>query len=162
MATGVGKYLEKLKSNKAKISRLSGITTSRINAISNNEDAKPYAEEFYKIIYIANQESGLGEDSFKDAINEIFPERVQIDLLAEFSDLSPEGRFFKKYTQQQKDIERKLGIAPGKVSKYFGDKNKRALATEIIDFVQGMGLDVLEVFKEIYGEIKLPREGKTE
>src|SRR5690606_18094794 len=101
MATEIGKYLDKLKSNKAKISRLSGISTSRINAISNNEDAKPYAEELYKIIYIANRESGLGEESFQDAIDEVFPKHARINLLADFGDLSPEGRFFKKYTLQQ-------------------------------------------------------------
>ena len=149
--TGINKYLDKLKSNKAKISRLSGISTSRINAISNNEDAKPYAEELYKIIHIANRQAGLSEESFNQAIDEIFPNRKKIDLLAEFRNLSPEGQFFKKYTQKQSDIEQKLGIANGKISKYFGDRTKRALAIEIIDFADGMGLDVLGVFKEIYG-----------
>lgn len=151
MVTGIGRYLETLKSNKAKISRLSGISTSRINAISNNEDTKPYAEEFYKIIYIANRQAGLREESFNEAVDQIFPNRKKIDLLAEFRDLSPEGQFFKKYTQKQSDIEQKLEIANGKISKYFGDKSKRALAIEIISFADGMGLGVLETFKEIYG-----------
>lgn len=153
VVTGISKYLDKLKSNKAKISRLSGISTSRINSISNSEDAKPYAEELYTLIYIANRQAGLSEESFNQAIDEIFPNRKKIDLLAEFRDLSPEGQFFKKYTQKQTDIEQKLGIANGKISKYFGDKSKRALAIEIIEFADGMGLDVLGVFKEIYGEI---------
>lgn len=157
MATGIGTYLDKLKSNKAKISRLSGISTNRISAISNSEDAKPYAEEFYKIIYLANQQAGLGEDSFRKAVDEIFPKRPKIDLLADFKDLSPEGQFFKKYTQKQTDIEQKLGIANGKISKYFGDNSKRALATEIIAFADGMGLDVLEVFREIYGEARVDK-----
>lgn len=160
MVTGIGRYLDKLKSNKAKISRLSRISTSRINAISNSEDAKPYAEEFYKIVYLANQQAGLGEESFSIAIDEIFPNRKKIDLLTEFRDLSPEGQFFKKYTQKQNDIEHKLGIANGKISKYFGDKTKRALAIEIIGFADGMRLDVLETFKEIYGAIKL--DGKED
>ena len=153
--TGIGRYLRKLKSNKAKISRKSGISTSRINAISNNEDTKPYADEFYKIVYIANQQAGLGEESFNKAVDEIFPNRPELNLLAEFKDLSPEGQFFKKYTQKQTDIEQKLGIANGKISKYFGDKSKRALAIEIIAFADGMELDVLEVFKEIYGEVEV-------
>src|SRR5690606_4498810 len=155
MATGIGTYLDKLKSNKSKISRLSGISPNRISAISNSEDAKPYAEEFYKLIYLANQQAGLSEDSFRKAVDEIFPNRTKVNLLAEFKDLSPEGQFFKKYTQKQTDIENKLGIANGKISKYFGDKSKRALAVEIIAFADGMGLDVLQVFREIYGEVLL-------
>lgn len=153
MTTGIGRYLQTLKSNKARISRLSGISTSRINAISNSEETKPYAEEFYKIIYIATRQAGLGDERFNQAVDEIFPNRKNIDLLAEFRDLSPEGQFFKKYTQKQTDIEQKLGIANGKISKYFGDKSKRALVIEIIEFADGMGLDVLETFKEIYGTI---------
>jgi len=155
MATGIGTYLDKLKSNKSKISRLSGISPNRISAISNSEDSKPYAEEFYKLIYLANQQAGLSEDSFRKAVDEIFPNRTKVNLLAEFKDLSPEGQFFKKYTQKQTDIENKLGIANGKISKYFGDKSKRALAVEIIAFADGMGLDVLQVFREIYGEVLL-------
>src|SRR5690606_18778390 len=94
---------------------------------------------------------GLDEDYCNKAIDEFFPDRPADNLLADFKDFSPEGQFFKKYTQKQGDIEEKLGIANGKISKYFGDKRKRALATEIIAFADGMGLDILEVFKEIYG-----------
>ncbi|WP_437917920.1 hypothetical protein [Sphingobacterium sp. LRF_L2] len=155
MTTKIGTYLDKLSSNKAKISRLSGISTNRINSISNNEDAKPYAEEFYKIIYLANEQAGLGEDYFQKAVDEIFPNRPKVNLLAEFKNMSPEGQFFKKYTQKQTDIEQRLGITNGKISKYFGDNSKRALATEIIAFADGMGLDLLEVFREIYGGIRL-------
>jgi len=155
MATKTGKYLDNLKVNKAKLSRISGISTNRINAISNNEDAKPYADELYVIIYVANQQAGLGEENFQKAIDEIFPNRLTINLLAEFKDLSPEGRFFKKYTQKQNEIEEKLRITKGKISKYFSDRKKRALATEIIAFADGMNLDILTVFKEIYGEINI-------
>jgi len=161
MATRIGGYLKKLKSKKAGISRISGISTNRINAISNHEDAKPYADEFYKIIYIANKQAGLEEHSFNTAIDEIFPNRQEVDLLNEFKDLSPEAQLFKKYTQKQGDIEEKLGIATGKISKYFGDKKKRALAIEIIAFADGMKLDVLAVFKEVYGEIKLDEDKKS-
>jgi hypothetical protein len=126
-----------------------------MNDLCNDHTAKPYAEELYKVILLAHQQSGLSEETFNIAVDEILPKRPKIDLLAEFKDLSPEGKFFKKYTQKQTDIEHKLGIANGKISKYFGDKSKRALAVEIIAFADGMGLDVLEVLKKIYGEIKI-------
>jgi len=153
MATGIGEYLKKLKSNKAKISRQTGISTSRINTLCKHPDSKPYAEEFYKIILTAINNAGLDESHFNTAIQEIYPTQKNTNLLQDFSDLSPEARFFKKYTQQQKDIEIKLNIPPGKISKYYNDKNKRALATEIITFAKGMKLDVLAAFKEIYGDL---------
>jgi len=153
MATNFGKYLNKLGVNKSSIANEANIKGPRMNDLCNDITAKPYAEELYKIIYLANQQAGLGEDYFQSAVEEIFPKRPKIDLLSEFKDMSPEGQFFKKYTQKQTDIEQKLGIANGKISKYFGNSNKRALATEIIAFADGMRLDVLETFKEIYGEI---------
>jgi predicted XRE-type DNA-binding protein len=158
IVTLFGKYLKKVNAHQSKIAEAIGIPPKRISLLSTDDNAKPYAEEFYKIIYLANQQAGLGEDSFHKAVDEIFPKRAKVNLLAEFKDLSPEGKFFKKYTQKQTDIEHKLGIANGKISKYFGDKSKRALAVEIIAFADGMGLDVLEVFKEIYGEIKIDKE----
>lgn len=154
MATEIGKYLKKLKSNKAQISRQTGISTSRINTLCHSPDSKPYAEEFYRIIFMAIKNAGLDENHFIKAIEEIYPKQIETNLLEEHQNLSPEGRFFKKYTQQQKEIESKLNIPLGKISKYFNDKNKRALATEIIAFADGMNLNVLSVFKEIYGEIE--------
>lgn len=148
-----GKYLKKIKANQSKVADVIGIKSKRISLLSTEESASPYADEFYKIVYIANHQAGLEEESFYEAIDEIFPNLPQVDLLAEFKDLSSEAQLFKKYMQKQGDIEEKLGIANGKISKYFGDKNKRALAIEIISFAKGMGLDVLEVFKEIYGKI---------
>lgn len=148
-----GKYLKKVNARQSKIAEIIGMQSKRVSLLSTDNNTKPYAEEFYKIIYIANRQAGLSEESFDQAVDEIFPNRKKIDLLAEFRDLSPEGQFFKKYTQKQSDIEQKLGIANGKISKYFGDKSKRALAIEIISFAEGMNLDVLETFKEIYGTI---------
>lgn len=158
MSTLLGQYLDKLKSNRKKISELSGINYSRIIELCNIETSNPYAEDFFKIIYIANKQAGLNEAAFNSAINEIFPNRVQVKLLAGFHHLSPEAQFFKKYTQKQSDIEKKLGIASGKISKYYGDNRKRAHAIEIISFAEGMGLDVLSTFKEIYGEIEIKND----
>src|SRR5690606_26138352 len=104
MATEIGKYLKKLKANKAQISRQTGISTSRINAISNSENAKPYADEIYKIVYFAQKNAGLTEEYFNKAIREIYSGLKTIDLLDQFQDLSPGAKFFKKYTLQQKDI----------------------------------------------------------
>ena len=148
-----GKYLKKIKANQSKVADVIGIKSKRISLLSTEETASPYADEFYKIVYVANHQAGLEEESFYEAIDEIFPNPPQVDLLADFKDLSSEAQLFKKYMQKQGDIEEKLGIANGKISKYFGDKNKRALAIEIISFAKGMGLDVLEVFKEVYGKI---------
>lgn len=155
MSTPFSAYLIKIKATKSNVAILAGVTKSRMNNLCNDSDAKPYADEFYKIIYIANQMAGLGEESFNQAVNEIYPNRVKVDLLQEFKELSPEARFFKKYTQKQSEIEKMLGIANGKFSKYYSDPAKRALATEIIAFADGMNLDILSVFKEIYGEIEV-------
>src|SRR5699024_2625527 len=155
MPTLLGKYLKKLKSNRKSISQLSGINYSRIIELCNIETTNPYAEDFFKIIYIANNQAGLDESNFNTAINEIFPNRIKANLLEDFQKLSPEARFFKKYTQKQSDIEKKLGIANGKISKFYGDNTKRALAIEIISFAEGMELDVLTTFKEIYGEVEI-------
>jgi len=153
MATGIGEYLNKLESNKAQISRQTGISTSRINTLCNHPDSKPYADEYYKIILTAINNAGLDENHFNTAIQEIFPNLIKVNLLDKYKDLSPEARFFKKYTLQQKDIESKLNIPPGKISKYYNDKNKRTLATELITFAIALDLNVLVAFKEIYGDL---------
>lgn len=153
MATPIGTYLNKLKSNKARISRITGIPTTRLNAISNEDNTILYADELYKVIYIANRNAGIDEINFNKSIDEIFPQLKTINLLEELQDLSPVAKFFAKYTQKQNDIEKKLGMANGKISKYFNDKTKRAIALEILNFANGMNMDYLSVFKEIYGDI---------
>lgn len=158
MNTPLGKYLEKLNSNKSKISRITGISTDRINALCHEETAILYADELYPIVYISNHEAGLGEERFNESIDEIFPDRASIDLLENLKDASPAGKLFGMYTQPRKGVETKLGMASGKISKYLSDKGKRATAEEVIRFSDGMRMDLLDVFKEYYGEISLTIE----
>lgn len=161
--TLIGKYLDKLGIRPSRIGDASGINPKNITLLSTQETRKIYADEFYKIIYTTHLLSDIPEEQFKRAIDEIFPNRTKIDLLAEYKNLPPEAKFFKKYTQTQSEIEKKLVFPSGKISKYNGakDDNRKALAIEIISFSEGMGLDVLKAFKDIYGEInldKLPSE----
>lgn len=153
--TRLGVYLKKIGAKAVKIKELTDVDPKKISLLSTNDKRKIYADEFYKIIYAAHQQTGLGENEFNIAIEEIFPDRIRVNLLEEFDDYSPEGKFFKKYTQQQSEIENKLGIPNAKISKYFGDNQKRALAIEIITFAESIGLNVLQTFKEIYGDIVL-------
>jgi len=153
--TRFGAYLKRIGAKAVKIKEATDVDPKNISLLSTNEKRTIYADEFYKIIYAAHQQTGLGENEFNIAIDEIFPDRVRVNLLEEFDDYSPEGKFFKKYTQQQSEIENKLGIPNAKISKYFGDKEKRALAIEIIAFAEAIGLNVLQTFIEIYGPIKI-------
>lgn len=158
MNTALGKYLEKLKSNKSKIAGITGISTDRINALCHEETAILYADELYPIVYVANHEAGLDDESFNESIDEIFPNREPINLLENLKDASPAGKLFGTYTQQRKGVETKLGMANGKISKYLSDKAKRATAEEVIRFSDGMKMNLLDVFKEYYGEISLANE----
>lgn len=153
--TRLGAYLKRIGAKAVKIKEATGVDPKNISLLSTNQKRTIYADEFYKIIYTAHQQTGLGENEFNIAIDEIFPDRVKVNLLEEFDDYSPEGKFFKKYTQQQSEIENKLGIPNAKISKYFGDNEKRALAIEIITFAESIGLNVLQTFKEIYGDLKV-------
>lgn len=148
-----GKYLKKINARPAKIEPVTGIKPKAISLLSTTPNRTIYADEFYKIIYVANHQAGLTDVDFKIAVDEIFPNRLRTDLLEEFRNYSPEGLFIKKRTQQQSYIEEKTGIPEGKLSKYFGDREKRALALEIIGIAEGIGMDILEAFKEIYGPI---------
>src|SRR5690606_13586911 len=118
MATQLGKYLNKLNSNKSSVAKSAGISRSRMNDLCNSQSAKIYADEFYKIIVHALRQTGLPETEFQDAIDSVFPGRRKIIIFEEFSNLSPEGRLFRKYTQKQFDLEEKLGMPKGKLSKY--------------------------------------------
>ncbi len=153
--TRLGAYLKRIGAKAVKIKEATDVDPKNISLLSTNEKRTIYADEFYKIIYTAHQQTGLGENEFNIAVDEIFPDRVRVNLLEEFDDYSPEGKFFKKYTQQQSEIENKLGIPNAKISKYFGDNEKRALAIEIITFAESIGLNVLQTFIEIYGSIKI-------
>lgn len=158
--TLIGKYLDKIGIRPSKIGEASGINPKNISLLSTQETRKIYADEFYKIVYTAHLLSNIPEEEFKNAIDEIFPDRSKTDLLAEYNNLSPEAKLFKKYTQTQSEIEKKLKFPSGKISKYYGAKNdtRKALAIEIISFCEGMGLEVLEVFKEMYGDISFIQE----
>lgn len=162
MATLLGKYLDKLGVTKSKVGKLANVKKPRINDLCNKDTAKPSPEEFYKIIFIAIKLAGLNENEFKNSVDEIFPDRPKNNLLEEFSYLPVEIRFLKKYTQKQSEVEAKIGMADGKISRLASEKIKDLLAVEIICFIEGMNLDLLSTFKEIYGEIKLNSEGKTD
>ncbi|MGO1788302.1 MAG: hypothetical protein ACTHZ7_14605 [Sphingobacterium sp.] len=151
--TRFGSYLKKIGIKPSTIGPLIGMKPKTISLLSTQPTRTLYADEFYRLIIVAHRQIGLPEKSFKTAVDEVFPDRITIDLLAEYHGLSSEGKFFKKYTQQQTDLEEKLGIPNGKLSKYFAYSQKRALAIEIINFSEGMNLDVLSTFKEIYGEM---------
>lgn len=153
-----GQYLKKLGGKPSKIGPLVNINPKNISLLSTNEARIIYGEEFYKIIYAAQKQAKLDDKEFIVAINEIFPTRPKVDLLDEYKDYSAEAKFFKKHTLSQSDIEEKIGIASGKISKYFGDINKRPLAIEIICFIEGLGLDILQTLKSIYGEINLTHD----
>ncbi len=47
--TKLGKYLEKKSINKASISRITGITTSRLSRLSNDSNSKLTAKELFLI-----------------------------------------------------------------------------------------------------------------
>ena len=155
MATLLGKYLDKLGTKKSKVGELAKVKKPRLNDLCNKGTSKPSPEEFYRIIYIAIKLAGRQENEFNDSINEIFPDRPKTNLLAEFSHLPSDIQFLKKHTQKQSDVEDKIGMADGKISRLASEKVKDLLAVEIICFIEGMGLDLLSTFKEIYGEIKL-------
>lgn len=148
-----GNYLDKLKANKAKISRLTGVKTPRLNDLSNKKTSKPTPVEFYKIIFTAILLKSLPEEEFNNSINEIFPNRPQVDFLKELENLSPEVRFIQKHCLTQKRIEDNVGMSNGKISRLGSEDVKEILAVEMICFIEGLGLNVLKTFKEIYGEI---------
>lgn len=155
MSTLLGRYLDKLKANKAKISRLTGVKTPRLNDLSNKDTSKPTPIEFYRIVFTAILLKNLSEEEFNNSINEIFPNRPQVDFLKEFEHLSPEVRFIQKHCLTQKRIEDNIGMSDGKISRLGSEDVKEVLAVELICFIEGLGLDVLETFKEIYGEVEL-------
>lgn len=161
MPTLLGDYLKGLGIIKEKVRSLAGIKRPRMNDLNNKETAKPSPEEFYKIIYIAIKLAGLEEDEFKNAIDTIFPNRPKNNLLEEFKRLPVEIRFLKKHTLTQSEVEEKIGMAENKISRLANEKTKDLLAIELICFIEAIELDVLETFKEIYGEIKLEEDKKS-
>ncbi|MGK9118031.1 hypothetical protein [Olivibacter jilunii] len=160
MATLLGKFLDRLDIKKSEVGNLAKVKKPRLNDLCNKDTAKPSPEEFYRIVFIAIKLAGRKENEFNDSVDEIFPERPKNNLLAEFSHLPPDIQFLKKYTQKQSDVEDKIGMADGKISRLASEKVKDLLAVEIICFIEGMGLDLLSTLKDIYGEIVLEEDKK--
>ncbi|WP_262249106.1 nuclear transport factor 2 family protein [Parapedobacter soli] len=151
--TRFGRYLKKIGARPSKIAPMISIKPKTISLLATDSSRTIYAEDFYKIVMVANKQAGLTDQAFVTAVDEIFPNRSKTNLLEEFKDYSPESLFFKKHAQQQAGLEKKLEMPENKLSKYFGDHKKRIIAIEMICFIEGMGYDLLTTFKEIYGPI---------
>lgn len=151
--TRFGRYLKKIGARHSKIAAVTGIKPKAISLLATDSSRTIYAEDFYKIIMVANKQAGLTDQAFTTAVDEVFLNRSKPNLLEEFKDYSPESLFFKKHAQQQAGLEKKLEMPENKLSKYFGDHKKRIIAIEMICFIEGMGYDLLTTFKEIYGPI---------
>ncbi len=153
MPTLLGEYLNGLPIVKEKVRDLASIKKPRMNDLNNKKTAKPSPEEFYRIVYIAIKLANLEDAEFQRAIEAIFPNRPKEGLLEEFKHLPVEVRFLKRHTLTQSEVENKIGMAENKISRLANEKTKDLLAVELICFTEGLGLDVLETFKDIYGEI---------
>ena len=153
MATPLGAYLNKLGVSKKEVRGFANIKSARMNDLNNKDTAKPLPEEFYKIIFIAIKLSDLEDKEFLNAINFIYPDRSKNNLLGEFQHLPGDVRFLKKHMLKQSEVEQNIGMAENKISRLVNEKAKDLLAVELICFIEGLGLDVLETFKEIYGPI---------
>lgn len=75
--------------------------------------------------------------------------------MEEFSLLSPEVQFIRRYFLTQKIVEERINMTDGKISRLTSEDVKEVLAVELICFIEGLGLDILKTFKDIYGEINL-------
>src|SRR5690606_36066206 len=88
-----------------------------------------------------------------DLFDEVFPDRPKFNFLEEFTHLSRETQFIRRHFLTQKVIEEKIGMSDGKISRLGSKDVKEVLAVELICFIEGLGLNVLKTFKEIYGTI---------
>ncbi|MFC3356425.1 hypothetical protein [Sphingobacterium zeae] len=161
MATLLGEYLKNLGVVKEKVRQLAGILKPRMNDLNNKLTSKCSPEEFYKIVYFAIKLSGNDDDEFKNAIEAIYPSRSRSNLLEDFQHLPNEIRFLKMHTLKQNEVEKKIGMAENKIGKLVNEKTKDLLAVELICFIEGLGLDTLKTFKEIYGDIVLPSDSEV-
>jgi len=162
MNTLFGQYLDELKVNKTKIADISGIKRKRVSDLSNKEKSIPTPIEFYKIIFTAILLKNLPEKEFNNAINKIFPTRPKVDFLKEFDDLSPDIQFIQKHCLTQKKVENAIKMSDGKISRLGSKDVKEVEAVEFICFVEGLQLNAIEVFKELFGEIDIEGPIKTE
>lgn len=155
MKTRLGEYLDKKNSNRAKIASIIGLTEDRMNALSNEDTAILYADELYPVLYVANFFAGISTDKFDDSISEIFPDRKKGVLVDKFSHLSKTARLFSIYTQPKREMEVLIGMPKNKMSKFTSGHTKRATASELINFCDGMNFPLFDTFKDLFGEIKL-------
>ncbi|MBD1421620.1 hypothetical protein [Sphingobacterium chuzhouense] len=155
MKTALGNYLDKNKSNKSKIARKIGLSEDRLNALSNEDTAILYADEFYKILFLSNYYAGVPLKEFDNSITQIFPNRKKGILVDKFSHLSPTAQLFLVHTQPKSDVESAIGMPRNKISKFATDDKKRATASEFINFCDGMNLDILEKFEKLFGKIQI-------
>ncbi|GGG79949.1 hypothetical protein GCM10007415_10330 [Parapedobacter pyrenivorans] len=153
MATLLGAYLNKLGVTKEKVRSLANVKSPRMNDLNNKDTAKPLPEEFYKIIVVAIKLADLEDKEFVNAIDFIFPDRPKNNFLEGFQHMSEDIRFLKKHMLKQGEVEENIGMAENKISRLVNNKAKDLLAVELICFIEGLGLDVLETFKEIFGPI---------
>ncbi|WP_286592310.1 nuclear transport factor 2 family protein [Sphingobacterium sp. N143] len=154
MSTLFGKYFDKLKASKTKVADITGLKRQRISDLCNKDNSKPTPSEFYKIILTAILLKHLPEIEFNNAINEIFPNRPKENFLRELDNLSPEVRFILTHCLTQKQVEKDIKMSDGKISRLASEVVKDLEAIEFISFIEGLGENVLETFKRIYGSIK--------
>ncbi|MNH00701.1 hypothetical protein D3C87_467100 [compost metagenome] len=155
MSTLFGKYFDKLNASKKEIADLTGLKRQRISDLCNKDNSKPTPSEFYKILLTAISLKYLPETEFNNAINEIFPNRPKEDFLKEFDLLPPEVKFILTHCLSQKQVEKDIKMSDGKISRLASGVVKDLEAIEFISFIEGLGGNVLETFKRIYGSIKI-------
>ncbi|WP_312792293.1 nuclear transport factor 2 family protein [Sphingobacterium sp.] len=154
MSTSFGKYFDKLKASKTEVADITGLKRQRISDLCNKENSRPTPSEFYKIILTAILLKHFSEIEFNNAINEIFPNRPKEDFLRELNNLPPEVKFILTHCLTQKQVEKDIGMSDGKISRLASEVVKDLEAIEFISFIEGLGENVLETFKRIYGPIK--------
>ncbi|WP_312193135.1 nuclear transport factor 2 family protein [Sphingobacterium sp.] len=154
MSTSFGKYFDKLKASKTEIADITGLKRQRISDLCNKENSRPTPSEFYKIILTAILLKHFSEIEFNNAINEIFPNRPKEDFLRELNNLPPEVKFILAHCLTQKQVEKDIKMSDGKISRLASEVVKDLEAIEFISFIEGLGENVLETFKRIYGPIK--------
>ncbi|WP_164126423.1 helix-turn-helix domain-containing protein [Sphingobacterium luzhongxinii] len=160
MDTLLGVYLDKLNINKAKVSRAIGIKRQRISDLCNKKNAKPSPEEYYKIVLATILLDNKSENEFNNSFDEVFPERPKVDFLSDSIHLSQESRFIRRHFLTQTTIEKEIKMSDGKISRLGSEDVKEVLAVELICFIEGLGLDVLKTFKEIYGDLVLSSDSE--
>ncbi|MCX2681946.1 hypothetical protein OOZ15_18490 [Galbibacter sp. EGI 63066] len=161
MATLLGEYLNKLGIVKEKVRSMANVKKPRMNDLCNKGTAKPSPEEFYRIVLIGVKLADREEFEFNKAVDEIFPDRAKNNFLEEYSRLPSDIQFLKRHTLKQSDVENKIGMAENKISRLANEKTKDLLAVELICFMEGLNYNLLDTFKEIYGEIKIDADEKV-